>query len=148
MDKKIDELAQVLKDFKEELGKNVNMSYDAQPNMAKDEPHKDDPHHEAKEKKIASKIKSEAQDLADMHKEELMCSANGQWSLKKKHVGFKALESKLEHEGHSEKSAGNIAYAIGAKKYGKAGMADKAHKGESPEQEEKEVEKILNEKKK
>ena len=52
------------------------------PEMAKDEPHKDDPHHEAKEKKIASKVKAEAQDLLDMHKEELMCSANGQWNIK------------------------------------------------------------------
>lgn len=53
------------------------------PDMAKEEPHKDDPHHEAKEKKIASKVKADAQDLLDMHKEELTCSANGQWSLKK-----------------------------------------------------------------
>lgn len=83
MDKKIDALAKILTEFKEELNKNVNMSYDAQPNMIKDEPHKDDPNHEKKEKKIASKIKAEAKDLIDMHKEELMCSANGQWYLKK-----------------------------------------------------------------
>ena len=44
------------------------MSYGSSPNMAKDEPHKDDPNHEAKEKKIAGKIKEEATDLAEMHK--------------------------------------------------------------------------------
>ena len=56
------------------------------PDMAKDEPHEDDPKHEAKEKKIASKVKEEAQDLLDMHKEELMCSANGQWKLMEKSI--------------------------------------------------------------
>lgn len=50
--------------------------------------------------------------------------------LEKKHVGFKALQEKLEHEGKSKESAGSIAYAVGKKKYGKAGMAEKAHKSE------------------
>ena len=100
---KVDSLIKILAEFKEELNKNINSSYvstsqtmakdapDASaaappvngvPDMAKEEPHKDDPHHEAKEKKIASKVKAEAQDLLDMHKEELMCSANGQWNIK------------------------------------------------------------------
>ena len=34
------------------------------------EPHKDDPHHEAKEKEKAKKIKAEAEGLLDMHKKE------------------------------------------------------------------------------
>lgn len=74
-----------------------------------------------------------SKDEALMMNEELTCSANGQWNLKKKHVGFKNMENKLEHEGHSKESAGNIAYAIGAKKYGKTGMSAKAHKSEDKE---------------
>lgn len=35
--------------------------------MQSEEPHKDDPQHEAKEKKKAKKIKAEAEDLLDMH---------------------------------------------------------------------------------
>ena len=42
---------------------------------------------------------------------------------------FKKLENKLEHEGKSKDSAGAIAYAAGAAKYGKAGMAAKAKAG-------------------
>lgn len=73
--------------------------------VKEDEPHKDDPKHEEKEQKIASKIKAEASDLMDMHKEELMCSANGQWSLKKdaanpklapKEVKIKELQTKID----------------------------------------------------
>ncbi len=41
------------------------------------------PKHEEKEQKIASKIKDKADDLLDMHKEELTCSENGQWDIKK-----------------------------------------------------------------
>ena len=37
---------------------------------SEEEPHKDDPKHEEKEKKIASKIKEEAQEVLDMHKDE------------------------------------------------------------------------------
>lgn len=50
--------------------------------------------------------------------------------LEKTHVGFKALEGKLENEGHSEESAGAIAASIGRKKYGAKKMADMAHKAE------------------
>jgi hypothetical protein len=38
--------------------------------MQSEEPHKDDPQHEAKEKKKAKKIKKEAEDLLDMNKKE------------------------------------------------------------------------------
>lgn len=56
--------------------------------------------------------------------------------LEKKHIGFKALEGKLEHEGHSEESAGAIAASIGRKKYGAHKMAEMAHKTEEAEKSE------------
>lgn len=43
------------------------------------------------------------------------------------HVGFKKLEEKFKREG--KKDPGGLAYAIGAKKYGKEGMAKKAAAG-------------------
>tara|TARA_R110001583_G_scaffold23353_4_gene86377 strand:- start:3384 stop:3542 length:159 start_codon:yes stop_codon:yes gene_type:complete len=42
---------------------------------------------------------------------------------------FKKLVGELQKEGKSEESAKKIAYSIGAKKYGKAGMAKKAAAG-------------------
>lgn len=90
--------------------KNENASYSAPANTVEQsdkEPHKDNPEHEAKEKVKAKKIKKEAEDLLDMHKadgappppppvspaaqsimnafkmEDLKCSENGQWHLKK-----------------------------------------------------------------
>lgn len=42
---------------------------------------------------------------------------------------FKKLVGELQKEGKSEDSARKIAYSIGAKKYGKAGMAKKAAAG-------------------
>jgi GH24 family phage-related lysozyme (muramidase) len=42
---------------------------------------------------------------------------------------FKKLQRSLQRKGYSEKSAGAIAYTIGVKKYGKAGMARKAAAG-------------------
>lgn len=45
------------------------------------------------------------------------------------HIGFKKLVKNLENQGKSPKQAGGIAYAIGAKKYGKQGMARKAAAG-------------------
>jgi hypothetical protein len=42
---------------------------------------------------------------------------------------FSRLVDKLVSEGKSETSARKIAYSIGAKKYGKAGMARKAAAG-------------------
>ena len=42
---------------------------------------------------------------------------------------FKKLVGELQKEGKSEDSAKKIAYSIGAKKYGKAGMAKKAAAG-------------------
>lgn len=60
--------------------------------------------------------------------EKLTLNKGGQWNLEKKHIGFKALEGKLENEGHSEESAGAIAASIGRKKYGAKKMADMAHK--------------------
>lgn len=85
--KTLDALITKLKEAKEDLSKGVNASYSSAPNMGKGdtvhvsmedepnslqqseaEPHKDDPHHEAKEKVKAKKIKEEAEDLLDMHK--------------------------------------------------------------------------------
>lgn len=80
----IEKLIKSLQEAKAELEKNMNCAPGMAQNMGKiEEPHKDDPNHEKKEKKAASKIKEEAEDILDMHKEELTCSANGQWSLKK-----------------------------------------------------------------
>jgi|TARA_R100001510_G_C7619158_1_gene180497 hypothetical protein len=42
---------------------------------------------------------------------------------------FKKLVGELQKQGKSEESAKKIAYSIGAKKYGKAGMARKAAAG-------------------
>lgn len=42
---------------------------------------------------------------------------------------FKKLVGELQKEGKSEDSARRIAYSIGAKKYGKAGMAKKSAAG-------------------
>jgi anti-sigma28 factor (negative regulator of flagellin synthesis) len=61
--------------------------------------------------------------------EAMAMSKDGQWSFKKS--AFKELESKLEHEGKSKESAGAIAYSVGEKKYGKAGMEAKAKAGEA-----------------
>lgn len=43
------------------------------------------------------------------------------------HIGFKKLKAKLTSQGAADPAA--LAYAIGAKKYGKAGMAAKAAAG-------------------
>ena len=43
------------------------------------------------------------------------------------HIGFKKLEEKFKSEG--KKDPGGLAYAVGVKKYGKAGMAKKAAAG-------------------
>lgn len=52
------------------------------PEMSKvDEPHKDDPKHEEKEKIKVKNIKEEAEEILDMHKEECSFAKNGQWSL-------------------------------------------------------------------
>jgi hypothetical protein len=42
---------------------------------------------------------------------------------KGKHVGFQKLQSQIEKKGYSKESAGNIAYSVGVKKYGKTGMS-------------------------
>ena len=195
---KIEALIKKLTDFKEELNKNVNMSYSSPTNVTKgdmnkkpdivrpdagygkvtvkdtgggppadpkkpgaygkvimkeDEPHKDDPNHEKKEKKIAGKIKEEAQDLANMHKDEMMMmgegcgmgsmkmAKNGQWSMHK--GAFKELEHKLEGEGKSKESAGAIAYSVGKKKYGKAGMEHKAEAARKNDDEAEKMEKAI-----
>jgi anti-sigma28 factor (negative regulator of flagellin synthesis) len=80
--------------------------------------------------KIADKM---LKDEDMMMSEELECSANGQWNLKK--GAFKRLEHKLEGEGKSEESAGAIAASIGDKKYGKAGMEAKAEAAKKAEDE-------------
>lgn len=105
---KIDELIKTLNDFKEELNKNVNMSYGqesnassmAEPNMAKEELEKDaaNPALAPKEVKVkqlkaqidAGTYKPDPKKIADkMLKEDtspnmLACSENGQWYLKDK----------------------------------------------------------------
>lgn len=88
--KNIDLLITKLKEAKEDLSKGVNTSYKGEANMNKmEEPHKDDPEHEKKEQEKAKKIKSEAQEILDMHKsgvnecEVMKTHANGQWSLEK-----------------------------------------------------------------
>lgn len=42
---------------------------------------------------------------------------------------FKVLQKKLMKKGKTKKQAGGLAYTIGVKKYGKAGMAKKAAAG-------------------
>ena len=43
--------------------------------------------------------------------------------------GFKAVQKSIEKTGKSKDAAARIAYSIGAKKFGKAGMAKKAAAG-------------------
>lgn len=93
---KIDSLIKTLTEFKEELNKNMNMSYGATtPNMTKEEMEKDAANpalapKEVKVKKLQAQIdagtyKPDAKKIADkMLKEELTCSENGQWNIKVK----------------------------------------------------------------
>jgi len=48
---------------------------------------------------------------------------------KDKPKGFKAVQKSIEKTGKSKDDAARIAYSIGAKKFGKAGMAKKAAAG-------------------
>jgi len=64
--------------------------------------------------------------------------------LDEKHIGFKALQGKLERSGHSKESAGAIAASIGAKKYGKAAM-HKAAASHTPLGEDEEIQEALDE---
>jgi len=52
---------------------------------SEEEPHKDDPRHEEKEKKIAQKVKALAEKQLEMHKsvETVYIASNGQWTLEK-----------------------------------------------------------------
>jgi hypothetical protein len=68
---------------------------------SEEEPHEDDPHHEEKEKKIAQKIKTLAEDQLDMHKGEevLKIDEKGQWSLEKRcWEGYKPVKGKKPYE--------------------------------------------------
>ncbi len=66
------------------------------------EPHKDDPKHEEKEQKIASKIKEEAQEVLDMHKErraehgEVVEKDAKNPALAPKEVKIKELQGKID----------------------------------------------------
>jgi len=64
--------------------------------------------------------------------------------LDEKHIGFKALQGKLERSGHSKESAGAIAASIGAKKYGKAAM-HKAAASHTPLGEDEDIQEALDE---
>ena len=48
---------------------------------------------------------------------------------KDKPKGFKAVQKSIEKTGKSKDAAARITYSIGAKKFGKAGMAKKAAAG-------------------
>ena len=48
---------------------------------------------------------------------------------KEKPKGFKAVQKSIEKTGKSKDAAARIAYSIGKKKFGKAGMAKKAAAG-------------------
>jgi hypothetical protein len=45
------------------------------------------------------------------------------------HVGFKALQAKIERQGKSPKAAAAIAATVGRRKFGKEGMARLAAEG-------------------
>jgi len=154
--KRLDDLIKKLQEAKDELSKNVNNSYAPAPNMVKDATGAKTTTNAIKPANIARPDKGHGAIIAkdeDMDKgagctmKDLKMSENGQWSMKK--GAFKELESKLEHEGKSKESAGAIAYSVGKKKYGKAGMEHKAEAArksdtdKSPEQEEKEISDIM-----
>lgn len=143
---KIEELIKKLEEVKEELNKNMNCAPGAAPNMVKaDKPKKPEPaspdvvvpdngHGKITIKDTETKPADASAPYGKIIRkgdEELMCSENGQWSIKKS--AFKELEHKLEDEGKSEESAGAIAYSIGKKKYGKAGMEHKAEAAKKSE---------------
>ena len=150
----IDKLIKKLQEAKEELNKNMNCAPGTSTNMRKEELEKDAANpklapKDIKVKELQGKIdagtyKPDASKIANkMVKEEAMMmgegclmsdmkvSKNGQWNMKK--GAFKELESKLEHEGKSKESAGAIAYSVGEKKYGKAGMEHKAEEAKKSE---------------
>jgi len=60
-------------------------------------------------------------------------------SLKKEHEGFKKVENHIKKEGYSKKGAAAAAAAIGRKKYGNKGMAEKAEAGKMHKSEDKPV---------
>lgn len=91
----IDALIKKLEEAKEELQKNMNCAPGSGPNMAKEELEKDAVNpalapKEVKIKKLQAQIdagtyKPDPKKIADkMLKEELKCSANGQWEIVKK----------------------------------------------------------------
>lgn len=58
-----------------------------------------------------------------------MVPGKTKWSPLDRMSNFDKLSNKIQGEGKSKESADAIAYSIGAKKYGKAGMAKKAAAG-------------------
>lgn len=97
--KTIDALVDKLKEAKDELTKNVNMSYsDGSLAMSEEEPHKDDPHHEAKEKDKAKKIKEKAEELLDMHKAE---KAHSVFTMEHAHSVLAMPHDKAKEHLHS-----------------------------------------------
>jgi hypothetical protein len=91
-----------------------------------DEPHKDDPHHEAKEMKIAKDIKAKAKKLEGMHKTDQLADDIIE---KLEKSAFKRLQHKIEGEGHSKESAGAITAAIGRKELGQKEMTARSKAG-------------------
>lgn len=90
------EKASMMNDEPKDYGKKT--SQDTIACKAEDEPYKDDPKHEDKEKKIASKIKEEAQEVLDMHKEQNGSVEKGAKNpeLATKEVKIKELQGKID----------------------------------------------------
>lgn len=134
---KLDQLINKLKDAKEELQKNVNAAYGSEPNVVKEEkvnannPYGDEPKgakgedarndKNDKEPELESpKNLKHKEQPSIKKKEQLMCSENGQWSLKKdaadpklapKDVKVKELQGKID-SGTYKPDAGKIADAM------------------------------------
>lgn len=57
----------------------------------------------------------------------MVAKRRGRTKAKGKHIGFKRLKGQLARKG--VRDPGGLAYRIGVRKYGKAGMAAKAAAG-------------------
>ena len=104
----IEKLIKSLQEAKAELEKNMNCAPGSNMDKAEDEPHKDDPDHEKKEKKAASKIKEEAEDILDLHKDEDLDKNNrnrGKQAEQQRGYSFSQIMEGKRHSDEMERQS-------------------------------------------
>lgn len=89
---KLDALIKTLTDFKEELNKNVNASYDSTPNMAKEEAALPD------KVNLNNPYNEQHEDEKKKKKEEKLDKASKDPALAPKEVKIKELQSKIDNK--------------------------------------------------